>query len=472
MNKKHIFIVITLSLIFLFACSTSVFAISWLVSQPANTSDAAAELVSPQVHSYEYITSGGVYGWNLYAYADTPYSHDIYVYALQSGNTYSISVCSPDDSGYGLYAPGYWNPTNGSPQYYWVKYNIRAGTPYTVIQGEDTYTMYNVGIFNSDTAGGLEVFTSVQDACDYYCNYVPEPEVVNLLQYEIPRGNVAYIDFGAAGLWYHINIYSEFAGYSGKTLGGTRYWPYDNRLYFWSNSLPADDDITTFNSGTLIPWEKTGKTNIFGQTKSGKFSLGGESNSTAPARYLVIVNPNTFLNNQDKQVTNMSVRIAAAGVPSGNSVHIYALRESLALYDDNEDFTGFHLVNDYNPENQTSYTVTVEYDQTSGASSTTTVDNNTGEPSNVEVGGDNTHLDIPSIDEYVEGLNGTLDSFTNQVLEFLKAPLSHIQNLIDEGSDFMHSVAAMFTWLPEPVQIVIGSGLILLIVIGVLKLLL
>lgn len=72
----------------------------------------------------------------------------------------------------------------------------------------------------------------------------------------------------------------------------------------------------------------------------------------------------------------------------------------------------------------------------------------------------------------IDKIKQVIDNFKNTLINLFSAPTSAITSLIDAGGSFMGVVAGMFAWLPSPVAVVIQSGLILLVVIGVLKMLL
>lgn len=72
----------------------------------------------------------------------------------------------------------------------------------------------------------------------------------------------------------------------------------------------------------------------------------------------------------------------------------------------------------------------------------------------------------------LEQIKNAIMSFINGITSTTAAGATAIGVMISSGSDFMETVGDMFHWLPEELAIVIVSGLILLVVIGVLKMLL
>lgn len=65
-----------------------------------------------------------------------------------------------------------------------------------------------------------------------------------------------------------------------------------------------------------------------------------------------------------------------------------------------------------------------------------------------------------------------ITDFKNLIIGLFAPGVDAIQDLTSSGSGFMNTVKSMFTWLPSEVTAVISSGLILMVVIGVLKMLL
>lgn len=66
---------------------------------------------------------------------------------------------------------------------------------------------------------------------------------------------------------------------------------------------------------------------------------------------------------------------------------------------------------------------------------------------------------------------GVLSRLTNTITGLFRSAVDAIETLVNEGSSFMHNLASIFAWLPQPVFAVLVSALTILVVIGVLKLL-
>lgn len=69
-------------------------------------------------------------------------------------------------------------------------------------------------------------------------------------------------------------------------------------------------------------------------------------------------------------------------------------------------------------------------------------------------------------------IKNAIVGFINNTTSMMSAAATAISVFISNGSDFVGSIGGIFAWLPVEVQAVLTSGLILLIVIGVLKFLL
>lgn len=64
---------------------------------------------------------------------------------------------------------------------------------------------------------------------------------------------------------------------------------------------------------------------------------------------------------------------------------------------------------------------------------------------------------------------GVLSNLQNTLLGLFNKAIDGIHNLITLGSDFLQSVQIMFSWLPAELLVIITSGFVILLTIGVLK---
>ena len=65
-----------------------------------------------------------------------------------------------------------------------------------------------------------------------------------------------------------------------------------------------------------------------------------------------------------------------------------------------------------------------------------------------------------------------VNDFKQMIIDLFVAPVGAIKSMISSGTAFMGVVKDMFSWLPGDITTVIFSGLTLMVVIGVLKMLL
>jgi len=71
-----------------------------------------------------------------------------------------------------------------------------------------------------------------------------------------------------------------------------------------------------------------------------------------------------------------------------------------------------------------------------------------------------------------QAITGAINSFKETLINLFAPGIEAIQTLTSNGSEFMEAVGGMFAWLPSDLSSVIVSGLILMVVIGVFKMLL
>lgn len=64
---------------------------------------------------------------------------------------------------------------------------------------------------------------------------------------------------------------------------------------------------------------------------------------------------------------------------------------------------------------------------------------------------------------------GVIQRFTSRVRELFISVSSAIQTLFSSGSTFMQRLADIFSWIPEPVSVVLVSALIVVVVVGLFK---
>lgn len=306
----------------------------------------------------------------------------------------------------------------------------------------------------------LGEFSSYTLALNYYqTNGVtyPNNDIVKY-PYTFQNGYLFVFDLGQSGTMYSFDLISKSEEYSNV---GDNPFPDTNQSYWFDNSLPETEETTIPSSSAItIQWQKGDKTNIFGQTQDMKASISG----TSTGRYLYIYNPPAHYkwsgSNNPTASETVNYPVTIDGVSSGDNFYIYDSRA---------------ILYDFNQGGKVQGTVTGETGygsvSTDGAISVVTSNGaiytqNSG--GSTDISGANGG----SIAENINGLKETLDNFVNQFIQLLSAPISHIQQLIQSGNSFFEVFSGLFDWLPSEVSGIIISGLIIMIVIGVLKMLL
>lgn len=267
-----------------------------------------------------------------------------------------------------------------------------------------------------------------------------------------------FYDLGQSNTSYSFDLSSKSEEYSNI---GSIPFPDTNQCYWFDNSLPELDETSIPSSAAItIDWSKGSKTNIFGQTQDMITSISGISTG----RYLYIYNPPVHYkwsgssNPTASEVVNYPVTIN--GVSSGDNFYIY---------------DSYARLSDFNQGGKVTGTITGETGygsvSTDGAISVVTSE---GAIYNQNSGGstDISGANGGSISENINGLKETLDNFVNQFIQLLSAPISHIQQLIQSSHEFFDVFSQLFEWLPSELSSVILSGLIIMVVIGVIKMLL
>lgn len=374
---------------------------------------------------------------NIYAYKN---SNNRTVVQYLYNNVYTTKFTSTSDQQDYVYFYYYNGNLNLYP--YWSN-NIPAfgGTP----GGQSTYYISGSYIIPSISIGSSVEWIGPS------INTIKYP-------YTFQNGYLFVFDLGSSGSMYSFDLTSKSEEYSNI---GDNPFPNTNQSFWFDNSLPEVDETTIPSSSAItIHWDKGDKTNIFGQTQDMKATING----TSSGRYLYIYNPPAHYkwsgssNPSASETINYPVTIN--GVSSGDNFYIYDSRA---------------LLYDYNQGGKVQGTITGETGygsvSTDGAISVVTSD---GAIYNQNSGGstDISGANGGSISENINGLKETLDNFVNQFIQLLSAPISHIQQLIQSSHEFFDVFSQLFEWLPSDLSSVIVSGLIIMVVIGVIKMLL
>lgn len=208
-------------------------------------------------------------------------------------------------------------------------------------------------------------------------------------------------------------------------------------------------------SSTLIPWSAT-NTNPFGIASSYSF-YGEDDILLSSGSCFVITNPVYYgtgtLQNQiireNAVDLNVNLQLQYSTRPSTRLVAL----ESLVNITDNQFFSYYSV---FRPE---------VYDE----SGTPFVDGDTVTevfPSAPSGGGNNGQ---PPVNE--NSITGIVSRLVNDIKGFFESAVNGINDLVSSGSGFMQAVGQMFSWLPQPLLLLIVSGFTILLVVGVLKVL-
>lgn len=205
----------------------------------------------------------------------------------------------------------------------------------------------------------------------------------------------------------------------------------------------------------LIPWSPT-NTNPSGSSSNYSFTDGTDIILSQFGDTFVITNPiyygygdvNSNITRQNSVVLDVNLSIQYSSRPT---IRLIAL-ESL------QDLTNgqFHYYSVFRPE---------VYDETGipSVDGDTTTDVFPSAPSG---GGNNGQ---PPVNE--NSITGIVSRLVNDIKGFFESAVNGINDLVSSGSGFMQAVGQMFSWLPQPLLLLIVSGFTILLVVGVLKVL-
>lgn len=315
----------------------------------------------------------------------------------------------------------------------------------------DSYNSNSTIVFDSIIVDDINILSSSSSSSSFDRTITIKP------------GYVAYVetDGGTLDLTATFPILSNFS----RPL-----WNDHVRIAFGGYYAPSSGTIFNDSFGSSIDWLKpaSAPTNILGKTYIGgrSFDAGLPSDGSS----VVIYNPAYMgFNNVDPSNHNgQTGPTLTAHFSNAVFVQQFPLRTSSTF-----DSSAGWVLDAGSPDN---YDDSYIYSPSETDSSTIVSDTDyyfydrsndtTSSAISLPNGGYNTDVDNSST---VEDGNRTIRGLLNTIIEFLSAPIAHIQNLFNSGSSFMTWLSQLFTWLPEPVSAVITSALIVLIVIGVIK---
>lgn len=339
--------------------------------------------------------------------------------AFLNGETYTYSVCSEYDSG----------------KYYYVFPEL--------IQSEIENSFSSLVDAQSAFAGASsgEASGSVS---------------AGKLTIQLPAGNVLYVKPRSGSL---ARLDVQFPVLSATS---SPYWSSRNSTAKWISgvsSLPDENTKFPLSGMSDITWSVDSSKGVDGY---GRGYYGYTSHAPFNAGWFVVYNPTYTRSVTDDTLGGNTATYnptITVTMQYASEYYIYDLSEKI-LPSGNESSSD----TDYSSNWSGSYNETSDqWDKTSTGTSS----------SDPVIGGQNAGSSGAelSIVDYLQQLKQTLSNFASSFIELLKAPISHIQQLISAGTDFFNIFAQMFTWLPSEVYSVLVSALILIIVIGVIKLL-
>lgn len=278
----------------------------------------------------------------------------------------------------------------------------------------------------------VPIFSSLADglaAVRDWINNPPATTTPHQLSLSVPAGNALYIDVtGVSTVRASLSMTSEVAH--------PQSWR-SNQYYGFAASYPSS--IAGNPSGsTVIPWTGYGDKTILNRYKSFSWSL----TSVGGSNYLFICNPYATIDEYD-QSFNPTIYIT---VEEAVGYKFYQLTGGIS-----EDGTI--------GQQSDGTTATGTYDEQSQTWVTT--NDQTGQPWTPSEGGGNIITQ--------NSINSWLQTISTQIGNFFSGAIGAVTTLVSAGSDFIHQLSSLYSWLPAPVYAVLTSALILVITIGVIK---
>lgn len=298
-------------------------------------------------------------------------------------------------------------------------------------------------------------FESGISAVSEWVDNLPVTVTPHPINYSIPAGYVAYFEIPS-----NETIRASVTTTSGVPLTPAQ-WASTNVLYGYSSSLPSGAFTLPITGSTSFSWN-TGKTNLFG--KSQHWSWLGTINTSS--KYYFISNPTysnvvgTNSNGSSMIVDNPSATNGYVDVylSSVIDVKLFPLKSTITYDPSIGAYGGID-------DGASGESYSVGYDDTTGQWVTTDPSGNPVGVGGVPIGGDNSIDSIPTSDTIVDWL----ENIARTIGAFFRGAVGAVTTLVSAGSDFIHSLVGLYSWLPSSVYAVLSSALVLVIVIGVIK---
>lgn len=358
--------------------------------------------------------------------------------------TYDYLVyCSPS-SGYG-YIKSSLNDISPS------SFLINKSSDYNLLYGTTSYNRsysYDVPYFDSLSLG----LSAVRDYIDNGVSSLPNDGYNS--SFSLPAGNVAYIRVNGGDL----ELQADFPEYS--AVFGTTPWKSESTISYGVSSLPSSGTTFPLSGSQTIPWiKRAGGQDLLGRTKLAGYPKSDLSTSD---NYIVIYNPANRQISQSGQ-GDVSPTILCSFTKLVD-VKVYPLTQSINISTSGVDVTS-GSIDDF----ESDYSAVPVED-----GSVVFVPSSDNLPSQPQIGGSGSTGSVGSfsVTDYLNQIEQTLSNFANSFISLLKAPISHVQNLINAGKDYFGVVKGLYAWLPDSVQGILESAMVVSISIGVIGLLL
>lgn len=406
----------------------------------------------PDYSVYSELFTYGLNGSNRYFPAYKLIDDDIpvYFFLLNNSSSYSLIFCIPSSE---------YDSLTTDPL---IAYSYRSGANNAWVSwAKDSFTLSSDNsvfyILNRNTVTLNEtyapVFTSLSDglnAVQYYIENGESDPIGDTYNstFSLPAGNVAYVRVGDNC---HMELTTQFPEYS--NLLANPPWRSQTYISYGVSSLPSSDTKFPLSGMSLVNWYKQAQgKNLLGQTKF----AGYPNDVNQSDNYIVIYNP-TYRQVSSTGQGDISPTITC-NFSEFYDVKIYPLTESLTILGDTESTSIDGYQSYYDGVATEDGDIVVSPSEPSM-------------PSQPVIGGSgaDTVIGSVSITDYLNQLQQTLSNFANNLINLIKAPISHIGQLINEGSNFMSALRGLYAWLPVDIQGIIISALTVVIAIGVFK---